>query len=189
MSDDGVKIIDLLPNGVGDVGGVAKQEIEASSNTATTGQLAWNLVKDSAAEKLKEALNFDVIEVFATGWSKVDALREYVDAKKHPPDEVSIVHLGNHELVSKNYPQIEVKISGQKVCSLRFELDLNAVFKTASLTIRDGKIWSIACGECSAKAVLKYGAAKLAQEETPKVKFPLKIDLKNPMQIARAPTG
>ena len=36
MSDDGVKIIDLLPNGVGDVGGVAKQEIEASSTTAAT---------------------------------------------------------------------------------------------------------------------------------------------------------
>jgi hypothetical protein len=124
------------------------------------------------AEKLNEALDKDVGEVLALGWSKVKAVRDAARRSLQNPGETSLVTLGQHELTSTHYPTLIVRVARLPAAEIRFTLDLVAQFKSVKLAISDGRIRSVSPGEASAIAKLKYGNVELGRKSTPAWKLP-----------------
>jgi hypothetical protein len=185
MSSKGTRVIDLFEgaslHGIGDT---VQQHIHDSAAQDSTQAMVWDAVKSEAAERLEEALDLDVFAVFGQVWAKARELKEYTDAKKYPPEQTVIVHLGKHDMVAREKPILDVKIGGVRLPVLEFALNLTAHFEAVALTVRGGRIYTITPGDCSAKVELKYGDAKLASNETPKLHVPGQISLGDGIAIA-----
>jgi hypothetical protein len=129
------------------------------------------------ANKLNEALDKDVGDALALGWSKVKAVRDAAKRSLEHPGETSVVTLGQHELTSTHYPTLTVRVAKLPAAEIRFTLDLVAQFKSVKLAITDGRIRSVSPGEASAIAKLKYGKVELSKKSTPAWKLPGEIRL------------
>lgn len=183
MSDNRLALADLISSGLQAAGDKVEEDLR-DGDTARTASLAWSLVKSEAASRLGEALGADPLEVCATAWSKARELRKYADPGKYPPDESVVVHLGDHKVAWRVFPEIEVSFNDVPIRTLRFTLEFVARFRSAALSIRGGAIRSVAPGACSAQAVLKYGSVTLKEEQTPEVRFPGTLDLGEGLRIA-----
>jgi hypothetical protein len=184
MSARAVRIADLFPAGLGTVGESVEQEVRRSGGEAGAAGIAWPTLKDEAAARLKEALDVDVLELIGQAWSKARELREYADPVKHPPEETSIVHLGDHAVTCEVHPVLEVRLGDVALPELRFTVNVVAKFKSVALTIRGGAIRAVAPGVCSALAELKYRSVTLKREETPELRLPGRFDFRSGLRIA-----
>jgi len=183
MSAQGVRINDLFPSGLTQIGESVANEIRQQGEAGLTGG-AWAMLKDEAAARLQEVLDLDVLEVIGQAWSKARELREYADPLKHPPEETSIVHLGEHAVTCEVYPVLEVRLGDVALPELRFTLNVIAKFKSVALTIRGGAIRAVAPGACAAVAELKYRSATLKREETPELRLPGRFNFRDGLRIA-----
>lgn len=183
MSEQGVRIIDLFPSGLAQVGEKVANEVRQQGEAGPAG-IAWGMLKEEAAARLSEVLDLDVLEVIGQAWSKARELREYADPLKHPPDETSIVHLGEHAVTCEVYPVLEIKLDEVVLRELRFTLNLAAKFRSVALTIRGGAIRAVAPGACAALAELKYGKWTLKREETPELRLPGRLEFPGGLRIA-----
>lgn len=129
------------------------------------------------ASKLNEALDKDVGDALATGWSKLKAVRDAAKRSLQHPGETSVVTIGQHELTSTHHPVLSVRVAELPAAELRFTLDLVAQFKSVKLEISDGRIRAVSPGEASAFAKLKYGNVELGRKSTPAWKLPGEIRL------------
>jgi hypothetical protein len=129
------------------------------------------------ADTLNQALEKDVTDALAVGWTKVQAVREAAKRSLEHPGEGAVVTLGQHDLTSTHYPVLSIRVARLPVTELTFTLELVARFKSVELAIRDGRIRSFAPGEASAIARLKYKNVKLKEKSTPAWKLPGKIRL------------
>jgi hypothetical protein len=174
MSAQGVRIGDLFPSGLAPVGESVANELRREGGAGSAG-IAWEMVQDEAAARLKEVLDLDVLELIGQAWRKARELREYADPLKHPPEETSIVHLGEHAVTCEVHPVLAVR---------RFTVNLVAKFKSAALTIRGGAIRAVAPGVCAAVAELKYRSVSLKREETPELRLPGRFEFRDGLRIA-----
>lgn len=183
MSENRVELADLISSGLQAVGDRVEEELQ-SSDAARSAGVAWSLVKSEAESRLKEALAADALEIVAAAWAKAQELKKYSDPAQYPPDQSVVVHLGEHKVACRLQPELEVRFEGMAIRTVKFTLDLIARFKSAALTIRGGRVRTVAPGQCSAQAVLRYGSVKLKEEQTPEVRFPGHFDLGEGIPIA-----
>jgi hypothetical protein len=136
-----------------------------------------------AADELNKALDSDVFTLIAHGWAKVQTVR---DAAKGSAEsgETKKVTLGVHELTSTSHPILTVRIAQVPLPELKLTLELVARFKSAELAISGGRIRSLAPGEASAIARLKYKSVKLKEQSTPAWKLPGRLDLGDGVPVA-----
>jgi hypothetical protein len=87
------------------------------------------------------------------------------------------VTLGLHELTSTHHPVLTIRIAQVALPELKLTLELVARFKSAELAVSGGRIRSLAPGEASAIARLKYKSVKLKEQSTPAWKLPGRLDL------------
>lgn len=146
---------------------------EPGSVTANLGPAA-GMIADLAAAKLNDALEVDCLEMLGQAWSKLKALREYADPKKHPPEKDAVVQLGAHRLTHKCFPLAELRHadSNLKLAELKLTLELNARFSGVSLLVRNARILVAVPGDASAEVTLKYKSIELAKRSTPAWKLP-----------------
>lgn len=159
---------------------VSESDVErAASDYATEsgGGRIRGFAAHVGAGKLNEALDKDVGDALALGWSKVKAVRDAAKRSVQHPGETSVVTLGQHELTSTHHPVLTVRVAELPAAELRFTLDLVAQFRSVKLEINDGRIRSVAPGEASAIAKLKYGNVELSKRSTPAWKLPVEIRL------------
>lgn len=129
------------------------------------------------ADKLNEALDKDVSDALALGWSKLKAVRDAAKRSLAHPGETSVVTLGQHELTSTHHPVLTVSVAKLSPAEMRFTLELVAQFKSVKLAISDGRLRSVSPGEASAMARLKYKNVELSKKSTPAWKLPGEIRL------------
>jgi hypothetical protein len=159
---------------------VSESDVEhAASDVAATagGGRIHGFAASIGATKLNEALDKDVGDALALGWSKVKAVRDAAKRSLQHPGETSIVTLGQHELTSTHHPVLSIRVAELPAAEIRFTLDLVAQFKSVKLAISDGRIRSVSPGEASAIAKLKYGNVELNKKSTPAWKLPGEIRL------------
>jgi len=119
------------------------------------------------AEKLNEALDMDLAETLAEGWAKVKIVREAAARSIKAPGTTEVVTLGQHEQTSTHRPILTLVVAEQAVSDLVFTLELVVRFKSVKLAISGGKLQSVAPGEASAIARLKYKSVQLKEQSTP----------------------
>jgi len=176
----GYRVRELLPAEIQGLPGVLRNELQQAHPSGPLG-LAWNFLGTTAAGKIAEALDLDLFEVLAQGWSVARELKEYTDPVKHPPGRRSVVYLGKHKFKTSVHPTLEISVDGLAKRELRFTLELTATFRSIALGIENGRILDAAAGDGDVSAQMKYGAAPLhtAVTSTP-LKLPGRVTFKAP---------
>jgi hypothetical protein len=173
---DAMRLRDLIDVSADDVDRALKEH-------GGTVPSAGGFIASVAADRVNEALDQDITFVLATGWSKVKDVKAAAARSRSAPGTTEVVTLGKHEQTSTHHPVLALMIGEQEVAELEFTLELTATFKSVKLAISDGRIRSIAPGEASALARLKYKSLKLTEKPTPTWKLPGEIKLKDGVPV------
>lgn len=161
MSDEsGCRLGDLLPRQMDHMTDELKDAL-AKDVGAHDGGTVFDFLGSQALDVIGNALDVDVFESLARAWSVVGELREFADAKKHPPNETATVTLGAHDFTTTLHPVLAYQIAGIQVLSLRFNLDLVAEIKTVKLDIRERRLIAVGASEGRVRAQLKYHSVPL----------------------------
>ena len=130
-----------------------------------------------AIEKLDELLQIDIgKDIFAAAWSKHQALLEYYDREKYPPDQSFLVPLGEHSLTTEHAPTVEPSINGNSLGSLEFQVEANFTIEGAVLEIRDAKIIKIGLGKIKGTGTLGLMGITFLEKEH-EIELPGSLDL------------
>jgi hypothetical protein len=163
---------------------VSEEDLErAAKEHGLAGPNLVGFVASTAADKVNEVLDEDITSLLATGWSKVKDVKSAAARSRSSPGTTEVVTLGKHDQTWTHHPVLTVLLGEQKLTDLKFTLELTATFKSVKLVISDGKLRSIAPGEASAQARLKFGNLKLKEKSTPKWNLPGEIKLENGMPV------
>ncbi len=119
-----------------------------------------------AAEELNRALELDIFEVLAEGWTKVPGVRNAIQLSalvKGPP---ALVNLDWHNIISKSHVVLDSSVAESALPPLNLDLELVASIKSAALAARDGFVELVALGDASVIARLKYKSVLLKEHAT-----------------------
>lgn len=156
------------------------QVIGSAGSLAAAGQAlrrkpplaVWAGVSRAIGRALQQALQLSIGDVLVAGWNTCQALLEYADPARHPPEEVANVTLWEHTITSSHEPRVELLVNGDKVATITFGVDLELHFESATLTIQAGKILEVKTGTCVGKGVLKCEGAVLAERSSAEIALP-----------------
>lgn len=132
----------------------------------------WTNVSRAVGRALQQALQVNITDVLVAGWNTYQSLLEYADPTKHPPQEVANVTLWEHTITSSHEPRVDLLVNGAQVATIRFGVDLELQFESATLTIQGGKILEVKAGTCVAKGTLKCEGAVLAERSSAEIALP-----------------
>lgn len=162
-----------------------KQKIADKAGGVTLPSSFYENLFTIAIEKLDEVLQIDIAkDIFATAWSKHQALLEYYDREKYPPDQSFLVPLGEHSLKSEHAPTVEPSINGNSIGSLEFQLEANFTIEGAVLEIRDAKIMKICLANIKGTGTLGMMGITFIEKEH-EIKLPGTLDLGEGVPIPR----
>ncbi len=133
---------------------------------------AWPAALGEAMKKTDDLLDVSILEVLASAWTTAGILREYADAKKHPPNESTVVPLVTHTIKSVHNPYVELLIGEKPVGRVNFEADLELTLEGVLLTIRGGHIVEMRVGSCQASGSLSCEGITIAQTKSKPVMLP-----------------
>ena len=163
---------------------VSAEDVDAAvKERGSTGPDMPGFVASVAADKLNDVLDQDITSLLATGWSKVKEVQTAAARSRAAPGTTEVVMLGKHEQTSTHHPILSLSLGQQTLTELKFTLELVAAFKGVKLAVTDGHIQSVAPGEASALARLKFGNLKLKEKSTPKWNLPGEIRLEKAVPV------
>ncbi len=168
------RILELSPDDVHEA-----LQAEAQSKSAPAGLLekVASLGEAVGAKELNEALEVDAIELLAQGWTKLRDVSDAVRKSRASPDTTTMVTLGEHKVTADCQPVLEIKLADLTLTELTFTLELEVLFKSVKLAIRDARLTALSPGEASVTARLKYGKVKLKEQKTEAWELPVRIEL------------
>jgi hypothetical protein len=180
MSDSALMVNELLPDTFQRMEGVVRDELSKDPAMGVASRV-WGLIGSTATGAIRSRLNFDVVELLGRGWSVARELHEYKDPNKHPPNQSSIVYLGQHNMKTEVHPVLTLMIGSIQSPELRFTLEMTAHINSVALSIRDGHITGLGTGDCFVEAQLKYREIALHDPiKSRKVNLPGHRDFKPP---------
>jgi hypothetical protein len=152
------------------------EEIKASIQKEARA-IRWPWVRDAIAEKAKDFMNLDVVEVLGEAWKKYAEVEKYADRKKYGPEVSVLVPLVEHTVSSKHHPKVEVLVHEVPVGSVEFDLEFSITFDACELKIQDAAIREILPGSARGEASLKLAGVTLLKRESRPLSFPGRIPL------------
>lgn len=124
-------------------------------------KLAWDFIGKELHSALKSVLDCDLLEMLGGAWAKAAELAAFADPGKHPPDERSVVEIGEHDVSRELQPVIAVTVGSCPCIELKFKFTLAAHVSGVRLSIVDGHIVGGDLGELWASAQLSYEGTPL----------------------------
>lgn len=134
--------------------------------------LGREYLQEVIAKLSDELLKIEVVDILVATWKKNEELAEYLDQKKHPPDQVNLVPLFDHTIESEHEPSIEIRLGETPLQNLQFTVVLELELEGVLLKIQDRKIKEIKLGACKGKGEIKYKETTLVEKETQSVNLP-----------------
>ena len=119
-----------------------------------------------AAEELNRALEVDIFEVLADGWTRVPAVRNAVNLSalvKGPP---ALVSVDRHDIASNSRVVLDSSVGESVLPPLNLTLEILATIQSATLAAHEGRIELVALGDASIIARLRYGSVLLKEHAT-----------------------
>lgn len=145
--------------------------------------MSWPAAFGEIAGKIPYLLELDPSKLVANAWAKGKEFQRYADPEQYPPDETVLVKLARHVVRSSHDPHIEVMANDTLVDTVDFSLSLAITIEGAVLKIRDGKIWEVALGECTASGELSCEGHSLARRESEPFELPGTLVFEKPIPI------
>jgi hypothetical protein len=181
---DGVPLRDVLSIAPEDVHDALQAHADESGAGAALRDRVAALGEMVGADEINEALETDVIGLIALGWAKLETVRAASVKSRTTPDTTTMVTLGEHKILADCHPVLEFKFADLNLTELKFTLELEVFFKSVKLAIRDARLKSIAPGEASVTARLKYGKVKLKEQKTSSWDLPAKVEFEPGIELA-----
>jgi hypothetical protein len=145
--------------------------------------MSWPATLGEISRKIPDLLKLDPSKVVLGAWAKSKEFRRYADPEKYPPDETVLVTLARHTIKSAHEPRLEVRANEVLVDTVDFSFSLAIEVEGAVLEIRDGKIWDVALGNCTASGELTCEGHSLAKRESEPFELPGNLMLSEPIPI------
>jgi len=133
---------------------------------ASTSPAFWLSASKNAAGLVKELLDVPLADVLVEAWKQHRRFRQYADAERYPPGEVSVVPLAEHHITSTHEPYIEVVIGGVSRGKIPFEVTLDVTVKAGNLIIESGKIKRLEAARAQVSGRLACAGETLLKHES-----------------------
>lgn len=150
----------------------AKQEIAKEAS-----MIRWPWVRDAVAEKSRDLLNLNIVDILVDSWKKYMDLCQYADHKKYGSEEEILTPLASHTLKSEHHPYLQILLKEREVSRVTFELDFSLILDGFVLKIRDGKILEILTGSGTGEGKLSLENVSLWDQQLKPVHLPGSIPL------------
>ena len=145
--------------------------------------MSWPAAFGEIAGKIPELLELDPSKIVLDTWAKGKEFQRYADAEQYPPDETVLVKLTRHVVESSHEPRLEIMANDTLIDTVDFRFSMAITIEGAVLKIRDGKIWEVALGSCTARGELSCEGHSLAKRESEPFELPGEFILPEPMPI------
>jgi hypothetical protein len=139
--------------------------------------IRWPWVRGLVAEKSREILNLNIVDVLADAWKKYTEIEKYADGQKYGPEESFLVPLAEHTVKSKHHPYVEILLAEKPVGRVVFDLEFSLTLDGFVLKIQDGIIREILTGSAKGEGKLSLATVSLFKRETRPLDFPGHIPL------------
>ena len=150
----------------------ARQEIAKEA-----GSIRWPWVRDAVAEKSRDLLDLNVVDVIVACWKKYMDIAEYADRKKYGPEEEILAPLATHTVKSQHHPYIQIFLKEREVGRVTFDLDFSLILEGFVLKIRDARIVEIHTGSGEGEGALSLAEVSIWKRELKPVHFPGRLSL------------
>ena len=139
--------------------------------------IPWPEAASEIVTKTNDALNMSLPAILVRAWNGAGILNKYVNPKKYDPEEVFLVELMEHKIKSNHKPHIDVRVNGEKVGAIDFEVDIEVKVQGVVLKIQDARVKAIKTGALKGSGKLLCQGLILAKEKDKTFTLPGTLDL------------
>jgi len=145
--------------------------------------VAWSAFSEEIEFALGKALDINLLDVVAEGWSKLKQLRDYCGRKPDDENKPFSVALAQHDVVSSHQPGIDVLLGEKVIAQIVVEVELSLTLKGIVLSVRDDHIIAVASGKFASTGSVKYRGATLIEKSTKEYDIPGKWIFDRPFPL------
>jgi hypothetical protein len=145
--------------------------------------IAWSAFSEEIEFALGKALDIDLLDLVAEGWSKLQQLRDYCGRKPDDENKPFSVALAQHDVVSSHQPGIDVLLGEKVIARIVVDVELSLTLKGIVLSVRDDHIVAIASGKFAGAGSVKYRGATLIEKSTEEYDIPGKWIFDRPFPL------
>jgi len=134
-------------------------------------RLQWENVFSEIIETSSKLLDTKLKTILENAWDKYNEVQKYLDKEKYNTDEVFLIPLIEHTIVSEHHPKIEIRLSEIHLADIDFEVILTLFLSGIILKISEGKIQGVKAGKCKSKGTFSCEGVVLFEDESPEFEF------------------
>lgn len=124
-----------------------------------------------------EVLRKPLADVLEEVWKQRQELRDAAREGKGEPNVENEVALYDHSMAWALHPSVELRLNGQSVATMKFDVDVDLALSGLELVIRNACITSIRTGQIKSTINLSYKSLPLMPAVTRTVKLKGTLDL------------
>jgi len=134
-------------------------------------RLKWKKVLDEVMGTSSRLLNIKIKDILESAWKKYQEVEKYLDAEKYNTDEVFLVPLLEHTILSEHHPKIEIRVGEVHLGDIDFEIKLKLLLSGIILKISHAKIEGVKTGKFKTTGTFSCEGIILFQDETREFEF------------------
>ncbi len=134
-------------------------------------RLKWKKVLDEVIGTSSKLLNISLKDILENAWKDYIEVKKYLDKNKFNTDEVFLIPLVEHTIISEHYPKIEIRIGETYVGKIDFEVHLTLVLTGIILKICQGEIQGVKRGKCKSEGIFSCEGITLFEDESFEFEF------------------
>jgi hypothetical protein len=134
----------------------------------------WVSASNAIGDGLHSMLNASLLDVLLRSWYHHPDVRRRLEGVP-PSSTIVLLDLGEHEIVSRHKPRIQIQSGSRMLGALEFDLQLTLMVQLARLQLEDGRIMRGTLGACSGCGWLKLGSEEIASFRMQELALPSQV--------------
>jgi hypothetical protein len=133
--------------------------------------LKWEKVFRELMESGSQLLETKLSDILENAWDKYQEISQYLDKEKYSSNEMFLIPLMEHTVVSEHHPKIEIRIGEIHLADIDFDVVLKLFLSGVILKISNGKIQGVKAGKCKSSGTFSCEGVLLFEDESSEFVF------------------